>query len=143
MRYVMAAGWFAALLIAGTASPADSIAITANARSMQPGELVVVTITVPEPADSVRLQAFNREVPVYRVDAGTWRGLVGIDLGVRPGTYAASVNARSGPRPLQATYSLKVLPRSFPVRVLKVDPAFVNPPREVETRIAREAAELE
>jgi murein DD-endopeptidase MepM/ murein hydrolase activator NlpD len=142
MRYVLATGWFAALLMAGPASPADSIAFAADARSMQPGELVVLTMTVTGPADSLRLNAFNREIPVYRVDDATWRGLIGIDLGVRPGTYTASANARSGTRKLQATYSLKVLPRSFPVRVLKVDPAFVNPPREMEERIAREAAEL-
>src|SRR5713101_4862027 len=123
MRCVLAAAGFSALLIA---NPADSIAIAANARSMQPGELVVLTMTVPEPADGLRLHAFNREIPVYRVEDATWRGLIGIDLGVRPGTYSASVEARSGPRPLQATYLLKVLPRRFPVRVLKVDPALVN-----------------
>jgi len=100
-------------------------------------------MTVPEAAEGVRLHAFNREIPVYRVDNATWRGLIGIDLGVRPGTYSASVNARSGPRQLQATYTLKVLPRRFPVRVLKVDPAFVDPPPDMGARIARETAELE
>lgn len=143
MRCVLAAAWFSALLMTTTANPADSIAVAANARSIQPGELVVLTMTVSGPADGVRLRAFNREIPVYRVDAATWRGLVGIDLGVRPGTYSASVEARSGPRQLQATYPLKVLPRRFSVRVLKVDPALVNPPPEMGERIAREATELE
>jgi murein DD-endopeptidase MepM/ murein hydrolase activator NlpD len=137
-----AIAWLAALQIA-IAGPADSIGIAANARSMQPGELVVLTITVPEAADGVRLHAFKREISVYRVNATTWRGLIGIDLGVRPGTYSASVEARSGARQLRTTYPLKVLPRRFPVRALKVDPTFVNPPSEVEERIAREAAELE
>ena len=36
--------------------------------SMQPGELVVLTMTVPEAAKGVRLHAFGREIPVYRVD---------------------------------------------------------------------------
>lgn len=140
---VLAAAWFSVLVMVATASPADSIAIAATARSMQPGELVVLTMTVPGPAEGVRLHVFNREMSVYRADATTWRGLIGIDLGVRPGTYPASVEARSGPRQLQATYSLRVLPRRFPVRVLKVDPALVNPPPEMGERIAREAAELE
>ena len=66
---VLAAAWFTALLIAiaTTANSAESIAIAANARSMQPGELVVLTMTLPGPADSVRLHAFNREIPVYEV----------------------------------------------------------------------------
>ena len=139
---VLAAAWFTALLTT-TANPANAIAIAANARSMQPGELVVLTMTLPEPADNVRLHAFNREIPVYKVDEVTWRGLVGIDLGVRPGTYPAAVEAISGPRRLQTTYSLKVLPKRFPVRALTVDPALVNPPREMEERIVREAAELQ
>ena len=143
MRHVLAATCFSALLTATTANAADSIAIVTNARSIQPGELVVLTMTVPGPAERVRLHAFNREIPVYRVDAATWRGIIGIDLGVRPGTYSASVEASLGPQQLQATYSLKVLPRRFPVRALKVDPALVNPPPEMGERIAREAAELQ
>jgi murein DD-endopeptidase MepM/ murein hydrolase activator NlpD len=141
VRYVPAA-WISALLVATATGPADSIAIAANARSMQPGELVVLTITVPEPAEGVRLHAFNREIPVYRVDRTTWRGLIGIDLGVRPGIYPASIEAGSGPRQLQSTYSMNVLSRRFPVRALKVDPALVNPPPEMGERIVREAAEL-
>jgi len=133
---------FTAWLMATAASPADSIAIAANARSMQPGELVVLTMTVPEAAERVRLHAFGREIPVYRVDPTTWRGLIGIDLGVRPGTYSASVDASSGQSRLQATYPMKVLSRRFPVRSLKVDPSLVNPPTEMEARIIREAAEL-
>ena len=133
---------FTAWLLATAATPADSIAIAANARSMQPGELVVLTMTVPEAAERVRLHAFGREIPVYRVDPTTWRGLIGIDLGVRPGTYSASVDASSGQSRLQATYPMKVLSRRFPVRSLKVDPSLVNPPTEMEARIIREAAEL-
>jgi murein DD-endopeptidase MepM/ murein hydrolase activator NlpD len=139
----MLSAWLSALLMAATAAPADSIAIAASSQSLQPGGLVVLTVTVPHDANGVRLHAFNREIPVYRVDDATWRGLVGIDLGVRPGIYVASAEAKSGSRQLQATYSLKVLPRRFPVRVLKVDPAFVNPPPEMEERIVREAAELD
>ncbi|HEY3043287.1 MAG TPA: hypothetical protein VGJ39_04650, partial [Vicinamibacterales bacterium] len=138
----MLSAWFSALLMAATAAPVDSIAIAGTPQSTQPGGLVVLTMTVPQPAGRVRLHAFNREIPVYRVDDTTWRGLIGIDLGIRPGTYSASVDATLGPRPLHATYALKVLPRRFPVRVLKVDPAFVNPPPDMAARIAREAAEL-
>ena len=135
--------WLFALVIASTAHPADSVAVTASARSMQPGELVVLTITAPASSDSVRLHAFNREIPAYRVDAVTWRALVGIDLGVTAGTYPVSIDARSRSRRHHTTYPLKVRPRRFPVRRLSVEPAFVNPPAEVRDRIAAEAAELE
>jgi murein DD-endopeptidase MepM/ murein hydrolase activator NlpD len=143
MRCVLAAVWFLTLLMAAPAGPAGSIATAATARSMQPGELVVLTMTVPESANSVRLHAFDREIPVYRVDAVTWRGLIGIDLNVRPASYAASAEARSGAHQLQGTYALKVLPRRFPVRTLTVDPALVNPPAEMLERVTREARQLE
>ena len=143
MQRVVAVASFSAWLLATAAAPADSIAIAANARSMQPGELVVLTMTVPETAEAVRLHVFGREIPVYRVDPTTWRGLIGIDLAVRPGTYAAAVEASSGARPLRATYPLKVLSRRFPVRSLKVDPSLVTPPPEMEARIVREAAEVD
>jgi len=109
---------------------------------MQPGELVVLTMTTPEQVDEIRVHAFNRDFPVYRTDAVRWRALVGIDLGVAAGRYTASIEAQAGPRRLQAAYLLEVRPRRFPVRVLTVDPAFVNPPPEMLERIAREAAEL-
>jgi murein DD-endopeptidase MepM/ murein hydrolase activator NlpD len=143
MRFLLAAVWSSALLIAATPNAVDSIAITANARSIQPGELVVLTMTAPEEAADLRLHAFNREIPVYRVDGATWRALVGIDLAVRPGPYSASVEARSGSRQLHGTYLLNVLPRRFPTRTLKVDPALVNPPAAMDERIAREAAEVQ
>ena len=50
---------------------------------------------------------------MYRVDAVTWRGLIGIDLNVRPASYAASAEARSGAYQLQGTYALKVLRPDF------------------------------
>jgi murein DD-endopeptidase MepM/ murein hydrolase activator NlpD len=143
MRHVLAVAWLSAWAMSPAAPPADAVAIRADARSLQPGELVVLTMTTAEPADRVKLQVFTREIPVFRVDALTWRGLIGIDLDVRPGSYAATIEATDGERHVHATYALKVLPRRFPVRALKVDPALVTPPPEQEARVVREAAELE
>ena len=144
MPCVFALAWLSASWATiATARPADSISIVANARAIQPGELVVLTMTGPTGADGVRLHAFNREIPVFRLDAATWRGLIGIDLGVPPGRYAATVDATSGPDQLHAMYSLNVLPRRFPERSLQVDPALVTPPAAEEARVIREAAELD
>src|SRR2546421_1661078 len=98
MRCILAVASLSVWAAISTAQQADSIAIVANARSIQPGELVVLTMTMREGADGVRLHAFNREIPVFRVDAMTWRGLIGIDLDVRPGNHAATVDATMGPQ---------------------------------------------
>jgi len=119
---------------------AAALQVTAEARSQQPGELVVLTITAPQPIDTIRVRAFDREVMTFAAGAHEWRALVGIDLAVRPGTYRVSVEGDPGRA--HATYDLVVTPRAFRTRRLTVDPAFVTPPASARERIEREAALL-
>lgn len=114
------------------------IAVTAASRSMQPGELVVLTIVTPATAEPVRVRAFGRDLRPFAVDAKTWRVLVGIDLEVSPGTYPVAIEAGTA----TTTFSLVVKPRRFRTRTLTVDPAFVNPPASALERIQREAKRL-
>jgi murein DD-endopeptidase MepM/ murein hydrolase activator NlpD len=116
-----------------------AIQIAVQARSVQPGELVVLAITLPEARDAVRVRAFDRAVPVYAIDATNWRALVGIDLDRKPGAYRVAIDAGKG---LTADETLVVLPKQFPTRRLTVDENFVNPPASVEARIAGDAALL-
>jgi len=111
------------------------IEITARSRSVRPGELVVLTLTVPASADAVRVRAFDHDLRPFRVDERTWRVLVGIDLDAKPGSYAVQVSAGA----LHATHTLAVRPRAFPTRRLKVDEAFVTPPPSVQDQIDRDA----
>ncbi len=111
------------------------IEITARSRSVRPGELVVLTLTVPVPADDVHVRAFDRDLQPFRIDEWTWRVLVGIDLDARPGTYAVDVSAGA----MHVTHSLVVRPRVFPTRHLNVDEAFVTPPPSVQDQIDRDA----
>ncbi len=146
---VMRAG-LVLLVLAGLAMAAsprgqsgESVHITTAARSVQPGEVVVLTAVTPDTAETLRVRAFGRDIPAFPVDAHTWRALIGIDLDVRAGRYEAAVDARSGSRTWHATTPLMVLARTFSTRKLRVDPAFVNPPREAEARIVQEAKQLE
>jgi len=111
------------------------IEITARSRSVRPGELVVLTLTLPASADAVRVRAFDHDLRPFRVDERTWRVLVGIDLDAKPGSYAVQVSAGA----LHATHTLAVRPRAFPTRRLKVDEAFVTPPPSVQDQIDRDA----
>ena len=62
-------------------------------------------------------------------------GLVGIDLDTKPGSYSVSIATSDG-RSTMTT--LHILPKDFPVRRLRVAPAFVEPPAEEMDRIVRE-----
>jgi len=99
----------------------------------------VVSVTVPPEVAAVDVRAFDRDVPAHRLQAGAWRALVGIDLDVVPGTYEITARSAGG----VATRTLRVTSRNFAVRKLTVNPDFVNPPRELQTRIAEEARLLE
>lgn len=132
-----------ALLSSAPFPRADQLVrVTADARSIQPGELVVLTMTAQQPVESVSLLVFGRESTGFKVDAWTWRALVGIDLDVAPGRYTVSIDARAGPRVTRTTYELAVRAKHFPTRQLRVDGAFVNPPASMKERIDREASEL-
>jgi murein DD-endopeptidase MepM/ murein hydrolase activator NlpD len=112
--------------------------VTAKARSLTPGEMVVLTITPPASVagiNDVTVTAFGRDVGVFRVDRA-WQALVGIDLDVKPGTHPVTIEADGGR--FRTTYDLIVKPRRFPTRRLTVDESFVNPPASERDRIERE-----
>ena len=118
------------------------ITVTAASRFRQPGELVVLTIATDEPATSLRVRAFNRELLPFAVNPRTWRVLVGIDLEAAPGVYPVAIETTTGAAVEQTTFKLVVKAHTFPRRTLTVDEAFVNPPADALERIQREAAEL-
>ena len=124
-----------------TAAPTP-LTVTAKARSVRPGELVMLSVAARTTLSDVRARAFDRDWPAFAVDARTWRVLVGIDLDVRPRTYTVAITGRSEASELNATHPLVVTARQFRTRKLTVDPGFVNPPPEAVERINREAAEL-
>jgi hypothetical protein len=125
----------AALMLAPPA-----IQISARSRSLQPGEVVLLSIAVPAGIDAVRVRAFDRDVAVYPDGDRTWRALVGVDLDVKAGTYPVTVDAGAGR--VRASYDLAIVPRVFRTRRLTVNEAFVTPPASEQARIEREAALL-
>ena len=123
------------LLACAANSLAAPITIDTAYRTLAPGELVIVTITVEEPASSVRVTAFRKVIPTYKTEDGSWRALVGIDLDQRPGRYLVEAEADLGSTVLRQSRALVVEPRKFPTRTLRVNPAFVNPSPAEMTRI--------
>jgi murein DD-endopeptidase MepM/ murein hydrolase activator NlpD len=116
-----------------------AIEVSVQARAVQPGELAVLTIALPEHRDRLSVRAFDRAAQPFAIDDRTWRALIGIDLDTAPGTYRVAIDAGDG---MRTAYSLVVRPKRFRTRRLTVDEAFVTPPPALEERIAREAALL-
>lgn len=132
------------LIIETTAAP--RLTITHKARTLQPGELVVLTIASNTAVSTIDVKAFGR---IHRAQThpGTtkphvWIALVGIDLDVRPGTYSVSVSATGPTGAATAKHRLAVRSKRFATRRLTVDPDFVDPPASEAARIERESAAL-
>ena len=129
-----------AVLFAGQAGGAGAaVSVEVAARSVRPGELVVLTITDAR-ATAVDVRVFGRSTRAYSLRTGIWQALVGIDLDQKPGTYRAAVEARAGAEIARGAATLAVRPRTFPTRTLRVDADFVNPPDALTERIRSEAA---
>lgn len=140
MRFTAAAALF---LILPQTPQAPALTLAATARAMQPGEVVVLTISGVPPSAPVRARAFDRDLTPFQDDKQSWKVLVGIDLETKPGKYPVTVEAGPAGSASRASYALVVRSKTFPTRQLKVDNAFVNPPESAQARIAQDARDLE
>jgi murein DD-endopeptidase MepM/ murein hydrolase activator NlpD len=133
---------FVATLCAGffPGPAAAPLHVSAPATVLQPGSVVILTITGEVPVPALRVRAMGRELSPFLIDSRTWRVLVGIDLDVKPGSYPVEIDG--GDPQTRTTYLLAVRMRRFPTRTLTVDPDLVNPPPHEMARIAREAERL-
>src|SRR5688572_5388086 len=133
------------LTIGATAAP--RLTVTHKARSLQPGELVVLTIVSNNALSTIEVKAFGRmhraqALPPTTTRPHAWIALVGIDLEVRPGTYSVSVSAIGATGAATARHRLAVRSKRFATRRLTVDPDFVDPPAGEAARIERESTAL-
>lgn len=129
-------------LMAGRADAQPQLTIDVASRSLQLGELVVLTMTIDQTPERMRVSVFDRTITAFRMDDGRWRALVGVDLDQRAGRYQAIVeafvDASISAAPVRAATELVVVRRLFPTRTLRVEPDFVNPSPALLNRIAEE-----
>jgi murein DD-endopeptidase MepM/ murein hydrolase activator NlpD len=118
------------------------IAIATAARTFQPGELLVLTLTPGPDAADVQVTVFGRPVVAFSIGADRWQALIGIDLDQLPGAYIITAVARRDGVLLTGTTPLVIHPKRFATRTLRVAPEFVNPPPALQERIDRETALL-
>ena len=120
----------------------ESIEAVVAARSLQPGELIVFTMTVDGRPESVEVTLFGRRAVGFPLADGSWRALVGIDLEQKPGPYTAIIDAAFATGVVHGRKAIVVQPKVFATRTLTVSPDFVNPPASQRERIERDSAFL-
>ncbi len=142
-------GLLLAVLLTGPSAAAaqqdlPDITITHQARALQPGEAVLISVASAIPLRSVSGRFLGTEVAFYPThDASHWEGLVGLDLEIQPGDHAVEITLTDpGGQTHPATYSLRVADKKFRTRTLRVRPEYVEPPPEVLERIGRESRRM-
>jgi murein DD-endopeptidase MepM/ murein hydrolase activator NlpD len=126
----------------GAPASAEPLRLTLShaARALQPGEVVLVRATTSVQADAVTGAAPSGALPFVRTrDPLVWEAVVGIDISAKAGPMALTAHAVAGAGRGDATHTLVVTPKTFPVRRITVDPKFVDPPASELPRIEREA----
>ena len=122
----------------------DLASVSYRARSLEPGEVVVVAARVKAVPERLRLDAFGQSVPMVNDPSvrSVWRGLVGLDLDIQPGPHQIAIAAAPAEEPLAAVDALPVTGKAFPTRSIRVPPRFAMPPPAALARIEREAETL-
>jgi murein DD-endopeptidase MepM/ murein hydrolase activator NlpD len=120
------------------------LAVSVHARSIQPGEVVRVSVTSTRPLTSLVGRFAERQVPFWPGPATDWEGLVGIDVETVPGEWRLALTGTAADQTtVTGEQVLTVAPKIFRERQLKVDPRFSDPPPSALPRIQREARTLE
>lgn len=119
----------------------SEVTVSHRARSLQPGEVVVLTVESGRPLRELRATAFGRSFACFKTaDPLKWSGLIGIDLDTKPGPYVVKVTGLDAEgKPVTADYSVTVAPKAFATRKLTVDEKFVSPPPDALVRIQKES----
>ena len=126
-------------------APPSDLMISHRARSLQPGEVVLLTVESPRPIKEVSGTAFSKAFPLYSSrDSKEWQGLIGIDPEIRAGRYSVDVRGTGiDGQPFHSTHVLEVRGKQFPTRRLNVDEKYVTPPEEAQERIRFESQRVE
>ncbi len=127
------------LIPAVSAGPAAPVRVVHEARSLQPGEVVLLRVSADAPLENLKATAFDREFPMFETaEAEVREGLIGLDLDVKPGTYRVEIQGLCGGKSFHTSDVLDVAPKQFPVRRITVERKFANPPASVQERIVKE-----
>ncbi len=152
MKHVAGAGWAPVLvLIAACATLAagspSGLEVSIRAREVAPGEPIHVVVRSPDSLAS--LEGRFLEQPVYMVrqsaasDGEIWSGWTMVPLDQQ--AMAAAIDLE-GTRPngtaVIATHAVSIQDKEFPEERLTVSSKYVEPPAEVQERLAEERAEV-
>jgi len=123
----------------------DSSKITANLdfRALNPGEVVRIFVRTSSPIKNIQAQFAEKKYTFgASMNPDEYLTLVGIDLGLKPGTYPIVITSVYADGSFEKVVKeILIATKEFPLKKLWVNEKYVTPPPEVLSRI-REESEL-
>lgn len=109
--------------------------------ALHPGDVANVHVEGASEDEQITGTVLGQDLTFqYERRGQRWRALAGIDLDTKPGVYPVLVHRNGIAEP--AAQTLRILPKQFRVRRLRVPAAFVEPPQEALEQIARDTKVL-
>lgn len=130
---------FPLLAACALSAQTPSLTLSTESRSLQPGELIVVTVKSGGGVDAVKVHAFGAAVDAAPTAPDAWQALVGIDLDQAPGVYELAAEAGAAGGAVRRAEKIEVRAKRFPTRTLRVAPRYVDPSAEELARIQEDA----
>ena len=128
--------WIGGVTVRSQGQPSLQVSFTPAA--LRPGDVVRVEIAGAERDGAVTATVAGQDLSFeYDERDRTWRALLGLDLDTEPGEYEMTIEQPGTATP--STRTVRIVPRRFGVRRLRVAPKFVEPPPATLERIALEA----
>ena len=110
-------------VVEGLAPPAAALSLTLTPSPARPGDVLAAVVEDDGPSERLSLTVAGREVPLYPVGPGRWRGLVGLTAEAPAGPVAAvATRTRRWRGPLTAFAQVPVEARPFKAQKLVMAP---------------------
>lgn len=128
----------AALVLPAAASSAEQWKVQREPASVVNGSPVLFRITAPAKLDDVKGEFLGQELSFrFSANCHCWYALAGVGLETKPGQYTLHVAGKgAAAEEASLNYAVTVGAAHYPSSTIKVAPAYVEPPKEVQPVIA-------
>ncbi|HET9466924.1 MAG TPA: M23 family metallopeptidase [Vicinamibacterales bacterium] len=127
--------------IADARSQGRPLKVSFTPATLQPGDVARIEIAGLDDSEQISATLLDQDLAFHFDEmTRTWRALSGVDLDRKPAAYQLRI--RRGGSTSIVTRTVRVVPKSFRVRRLRVSGEFVDPPAEALAQIAEDSAVL-
>lgn len=115
------------------------LSISVSPASSVPGDVVRIDVNAA-PGDRITATVFGQTLTFAFDEArGAWRALAGVDLDSKPGTHRVRLSHNGAE---MSAPQIRIVPKQFTVRRLRVPAGFVTPPPDALEQIALDSTLL-